>query len=685
MGPRKRATIEWLLAAMAIAALAGCDTTGLIYGPACSGHGAEESAGGSSTCSCFDGYTGSWCESCAAGYQDNDDNGTCSPSCDALSLACGARQYCDDTDGSAECICELGYAGADCTECASDYQDNDGDSVCEPSCAHAELGCNDHGTCNDSSGTVVCQCDAGYQGENCNDCVGNYQDNDHDGTCEPSCASQTLDCGHGACDDSSGQVTCSCDEEYTGQYCDDCAPGYQDNDHDGSCLETCATAAYTCSGIGVCADTSGVAKCDCNDGYHDDGAGNCISASFIVTLVNDGLDPTDGEMMRAGLTDLGYAEEVWDRDVSSSELTSYLQTNVTLLYHTGHGNTGAVMTSSGSINTGSATIAVENTIFATCLTLSDTGWKNAFGPTAKNVMGYTEVSYDGPDDDIVESYLDELGNGRSHLQSWYLSNSASSWLGDRWCAYSREGSSIVEYSARSGNNPATQTSGQLVPLPGAPDLRIAPALLTAEVDANVSFVPIAIAGSTERRSFAEAGELNDWLTPTSLSEADAVLVAERYLGVDLPTDSYLDEVVDIESAPADEYGPPAVVGYSIRFAREVAGLPVRGMRVADSITVLVASGQVVAVTSYWPDLAVSKQSLPWRDDLLSPGQAIELAAPAISRILKAGVKLDIVQARPVYGTLGPYASATELVPAYDLASASGEHFIVDAATGALLM
>ena len=45
-------------------------------------------------------------------------------------------------------------------------------------------------------------------------------------------------------------------------------------------------------------------------------AGNCVSASFIVTLVNDGLDPTDGEMMKTGLLSLGFFEETssgaWD-------------------------------------------------------------------------------------------------------------------------------------------------------------------------------------------------------------------------------------------------------------------------------------------------------------------------------------------------------------------------------------
>ena len=52
--------------------------------------------------------------------------------------------------------------------------------------------------------------------------------------------------------------------------------------------------------------------------------------------------------------------------------SSYLQRDVTVVYHTGHGFDGAVATSNGSINTRSTVIHARHTIFATCLTLADT-------------------------------------------------------------------------------------------------------------------------------------------------------------------------------------------------------------------------------------------------------------------------------------------------------------------------
>jgi hypothetical protein len=46
-----------------------------------------------------------------------------------------------------------------------------------------------------------------------------------------------------------------------------CAVGTQDNDKNGTCLPTCATAALPCAVHSACSDASGTAKCVCVSGY----------------------------------------------------------------------------------------------------------------------------------------------------------------------------------------------------------------------------------------------------------------------------------------------------------------------------------------------------------------------------------------------------------------------------------
>jgi hypothetical protein len=494
-----------------------------------------------------------------------------------------------------------------------------------------------------------------------------------------SCANPAA-CNHNTCDDSSGDIVCDCDAQYTGADCSQCADGYQDNDGNGECLPTCQTAGYTCSGRGTCDDSSGQAVCNCQDGFADDGAGNCVSASFIITQVKDGLDPDDGEIMADGLTDLGYAQSAWTTNVSSSQLISYLQSSATILYHTGHGDVGQVLTSNGSIRTNSTVINVVNTVFATCLTLSDTGWKNQFGANAQNICGYTNYSFDAPvDDQLANDLLDELGAGRTFLQSWYLSNSSNSSLDDRWAVYARVGGSIVEYSARSSNNPPSGQSTAWVSL--YDNLRVSAELADDQTNYAMRFDGHTITGGNTTRSEVEPGDLPEWLEPTAMNESEAIGVATGYLAshFKMPTDAVLGEVIAIEATP-DGAAQSAIAGYSVRFERQVDGLPVRGNGVADHVTALVADGRVVAVSEYWPDLTTETRR---GASLKSLGDAISTAAPEISHALKTGLRIDLGRAELVYGTIGP-RHARRLRPAYQVTSTDGLQFVIDAETGRLL-
>ncbi len=176
-------------------------------------------------------------------------------------ISCGSFGHCIMWEGAPACICDKGYVGFRCGECADGYepaeggtcvircaegqQDNDGDGECADDCAHANLDCDTGEECSDVSGLAQCVCAAGYQ------------DKDEDGKCLPACAADS--CGENAlCDDSTGTIQCSC------------AEGYQDNDLDGTCTANCATADLDCAASdphSECTDAKGTAVCECVDGY----------------------------------------------------------------------------------------------------------------------------------------------------------------------------------------------------------------------------------------------------------------------------------------------------------------------------------------------------------------------------------------------------------------------------------
>ncbi len=74
-----------------------------------------------------------------------------------------------------------------------------------------------------------------------------------------------------------------CSVGYTGENCAICAPGFQDNDSDGSCLPNCSLSKLSCSKGEICSDQDGIAKCyslggnqKCPPGYQGE---NCIECS----------------------------------------------------------------------------------------------------------------------------------------------------------------------------------------------------------------------------------------------------------------------------------------------------------------------------------------------------------------------------------------------------------------------
>ena len=155
---------------------------------------------------------------------------------------CASGGTCDDSSGELLCLCRLGYDGNRCQFCASGYAD-------------------------DGAGNCLRDCEAGYQ------------DNDGDGVCRPDCATSALLCEgeHRVCSDASGEAACACEA------------GYQDNDGDGVCRPDCATSALLCEGEHrVCSDASGEAACACAKGFIERESGACAQMDWTLMVFLNG-------------------------------------------------------------------------------------------------------------------------------------------------------------------------------------------------------------------------------------------------------------------------------------------------------------------------------------------------------------------------------------------------------------
>ncbi len=400
--------------------------------------------------------------------------------------------------------------------------------------------------------------------------------------------------------------------------------------------------------------------------------------SYIVTSVNDNLDATDRTDMANGLRGLGYTAAADNSNVNRAAMKNYFQQNITLLYHTGHGSEGEFGVADGAITVNDGPINVQNTIFATCNTLISTQWKSAFGQTAQCIMGYTNLSYDFTDNDVVKSYTKELGNKRSHPYAWYLSNNSQSLLKDRWCMYLRESDGINEYSARSGKIPPTTKSSvtDLVSFDADGKLYAVPEILAAKSTGSSRGSRILITGSVDVRSDIQGETFEDILGTVNFTADDAVNLVKALV----PADAALDDVISI-GFRADSIREASTVGYIVRYVRTIDGLEVRGTGSEIHLSYMVGPQYtIVGTSSCWPQIAKEKASPV---SMLTVQDALKKAAPVISAHIK-GQSLVIEKASQVYGCYSMGSGKTELVPAYAFTTADGVILVVDAVSGELV-
>ncbi|MFH1830902.1 MAG: hypothetical protein ABH871_09040 [Pseudomonadota bacterium] len=168
-------------------------------------------------CICDTGYTGHFCDNCAAGYHMAND--------ECIIDTCITDSDCNTNGGCVlgKCVCDEGYIGTLCDACNEGYHVSA--DACVLDACELNLDCNDNGECISSE----CTCYAGYSGTLCGECAESYhEENDQ---CVVDECSQAADCNnHGACT----LGVCVCDAGYIGDLCDSCATDY--HEESGGCL-----------------------------------------------------------------------------------------------------------------------------------------------------------------------------------------------------------------------------------------------------------------------------------------------------------------------------------------------------------------------------------------------------------------------------------------------------------------
>jgi hypothetical protein len=395
--------------------------------------------------------------------------------------------------------------------------------------------------------------------------------------------------------------------------------------------------------------------------------------------VQDDLDPGDREIMAEELLDLGYAELGANTNVSTDDLNDLLgRTDITTLYHTGHGNNGAVATADGALLCSQvSTVNVQNAIFATCLTLTETAWQDKMAATSQNILGYTDLSYDGADNDVAEDFVAALAQGDTYIRAWYSSNVVQSLLSDRWCGYVREGGTIVEYSARTGAVPAASLRVDLKEVRA--NMRVAGALLADQSTFSSELSAAAdhryVVSGDDAHVLEYYSDPDEFLQKSPISVDQAVALADAFLGASLPSNAVLDDAYPVEATVGGS--STGVVAYRVRYLRLVDGMPLRTNGREHHIEVLVDAGSVTATSMLWPTLDVIES--PSSMNLLGVGEALQRALDELARLVKSPVVL--VDVAPCFGN----NAQGEIVPAYAFTNTDGAKIVVDARTGALVL
>ena len=183
---------------------------------------------GQCQCSCVKGYAASRCDACAAGYTGAPPN--CIDACQIASVSCGAfgaSVVNGSAPGVCQCTCFAGFNGSTCQTCAYGFT---GYPNCQIDlCGDPQVSCYGHATAvGGTYPTCECTCRKGYNGTRCDSCDYGYAGYPN---CLDKCDNFTASCPAGratAVKTTSipGQCQCTCLRNFTGPRCTFCSAGF---------------------------------------------------------------------------------------------------------------------------------------------------------------------------------------------------------------------------------------------------------------------------------------------------------------------------------------------------------------------------------------------------------------------------------------------------------------------------
>ena len=236
-------------------------------------------------CKCVPGYAGANCTSCAAGFLMSPQGGGCVATpvdCSRGTSACTGHGTCVPQGGAGldSCQCTAGYTGNACQTCADGYQDNDNNRTCLPTCTNPAtvLTCTAPRTCNDTAGTAICSCAPGATGTNCDMCLSGYT-RQANGACLK-CPGNTggegcMGCASGFLKQPDGSCA-PCPMFSTGLQCEMCLTGYAKDPATGACVKSC-TSNSQCGTQGFCDMAQPVPACTCKPGFAGANCADCAT------------------------------------------------------------------------------------------------------------------------------------------------------------------------------------------------------------------------------------------------------------------------------------------------------------------------------------------------------------------------------------------------------------------------
>jgi hypothetical protein len=423
------------------------------------------------------------------------------------------------------------------------------------------------------------------------------------------------------------------------------------------------------------------------------------TGDYVISVVNDDLEPEDAFVMASCLTDLGYEpaaalagagqSEGVIRDVDADTLVTLLADDtVDVLYHSGHGHVwdgvGGVSTSNDvlldidSFNFPNG-FGAQYVIFATCSTMdvsiSDIAF--LFRRDGQTVLGYQQSSFDVVDTDVVRSFTSYRSQGAGFLQAWQLANMEYPNLQDRWVGFVRNNGQVEEYSLRSEKLAAAAGLSHSQPLNEAETVWLAQELTLHDLPA---WPRVRVRAYEPEAQLDSQMDLFDADRPVTISHDEAADLAGQWLSQEglRPAEAALGQVRSLTRQVGDR--SPVVVGYVVEFQHEIEGwIPVGAGR-ADRIRLVVTDDGVQSVDYRWSELAVEPG--PAQPSFLAPEAALEAAVEEIGSLLVAGAEFHVQRLEPVLAW--PPAGQDELIPAYRAENQQGEQVVIDARSGRLV-